>query len=191
MIETPRLLLRTWHEEDAKPFAGINQDPKVIEFLRDDPMSLEEAQEFIRFTNEQINTRGFGWLAATLKDTHELIGFIGLHIPGFEAEITPCIEIGWRLAQKHWGKGYASEGANALLELGFNKFSLDEIVSFTAKDNIRSAQVMERIGMTRDFNGDFDHPKLPPGHRIRRHIVYRISKEAFLHRKIDQKRIRE
>lgn len=178
MIETPRLILRTWHEEDAEIFAEINQDPKVIRFLRG-PMTLDEAKEFIKFCNQSIQVNGYSLLATTLKQTNELIGFIGLNIPGFEAEFTPCVEIGWRLASKYWGQGLATEGAKAMLKLGFEKFSLNEIIAFTATDNIRSVRVMERIGMERDFEGDFDHPKLPIGHKIHRQIMYRISRERF------------
>ena len=107
------------------------------------------------------------------------IGFIGLSIPQFEAHFTPCVEIGWRLARAEWGKGYASEGARAALAFGFERLGLAEIVSFTAVSNLRSRRVMERIGMQRRAAEDFDHPNLPEGHPLRRHVLYRIAREAW------------
>ena len=178
IIETQRLILRTWHDDDAEIFAKINQDPKVIEFLRG-PMSLEEAKTFMEGTNRHINAHGFGLFAATLKETKQLIGFIGLNIPGFEAPFTPCVEIGWRLAHQYWGKGYAHEGAKAVLKFGFEKFDLKEIVAFTAINNIRSTRVMEKIGMQRDLEGDFAHPKIATDHKLSQHMLYRISRGSF------------
>ncbi len=103
------------------------------------------------------------------------IGFIGLSIPRFEAHFTPCVEIGWRLARAHWGRGYATEGARRVLAHGFGTLQLPEIVSFTTRDNQRSRAVMERIGMRRDPADDFDHPGLSPDHRLREHVLYRAS----------------
>ncbi len=103
------------------------------------------------------------------------IGFVGLAIPGFETSFTPCVEIGWRLAHAHWGRGYATEAAHAALAHGFGPLGLREIVSFTAQQNLRSRAVMERLGMRRDPADDFDHPKLSPGHPLRRHVLYRLS----------------
>jgi len=173
-IETERLILRQWRADDAEVFALINQDEKVIEFLRG-PMSLNDSQEFITRTNNFINQHGFGLWAATIKETAELIGFVGLHIPDFESHFTPCVEIGWRLASQQWGKGYATEAAREVLKIGFENFGLKEIVAITVTKNIRSRNVMEKIGMTRDENGDFNHPKLPLDHPSVRHVLYRIT----------------
>jgi RimJ/RimL family protein N-acetyltransferase len=106
----------------------------------------------------------------------DFIGFVGLSVPTFEAHFTPCVEIGWRLAQEHWGQGYATEAARAAIDFGFQKFELSEIVSFTVPDNLRSRAVMERIGMTRSPADDFDHPALPENHPLRRHVLYRKSR---------------
>ena len=103
-------------------------------------------------------------------------GFIGLSRPPFEAHFTPCVEIGWRLALEHWGRGYATEGARAALQLGFEELGLEEILSYTVPGNLRSRRVMERIGMVHDAAGDFDHPSLPKGHALERHVLYRISR---------------
>jgi RimJ/RimL family protein N-acetyltransferase len=176
-IETERLILRSWVDADLEPYHKINSDEKVIEFLREpmSPMSLEDCKNFIAMANNNIEKLGFGLWAATLKDSEELIGFIGLHPPDFTAHFTPCVEIGWRLGSQYWGKGLATEGARAVLKFAFEKTDLKEIVSFTVPKNLRSIAVMEKIGLQRDLNGDFNHPKLPTDHRLARHILYRIK----------------
>ena len=176
-IETERLILRSWIDADLEPYHKINNDEKVIEFLREpmSPMSLEDCKNFITETNRRIEKWGFGLWAATLKDSEELIGFIGLNIPDFETNFTPCVEIGWRLGSEYWDKGLATEGARAVLKFAFEKTDLKEIVSFTVPKNSRSISVMQKIGMQRDFNGDFNNPKLPTGHRLEKHVLYRIK----------------
>jgi ribosomal-protein-alanine N-acetyltransferase len=118
---------------------------------------------------------GFGLWAIELTATGEFIGFAGLSIPAFQAHFTPAVEIGWRLARAAWGHGYATEAARRVLDHGFDALGLDEIVSFTSTTNHRSQAVMRRIGMTRDPADDFDYPALPPGHRLRRSVLYRIG----------------
>jgi RimJ/RimL family protein N-acetyltransferase len=112
-----------------------------------------------------------------IPDSASFAGFVGLAVPRFEAAFMPCIEIGWRLAAKHWGRGYATEGARAALAFGFGPLGLGEILSFAAMHNVRSRRVMEKVGMTRSAADDFDHPLLPAGHPLRRHVLYRISRE--------------
>lgn len=172
-IKTKRLILREWNDKDLETFVKINQDPKVLEFL---PGSLtrEQCAEWIERINQHFKEHGFGLWAATLK-TGEFIGYIGLNIPAFEAHFTPCVEIGWRLAAEYWGKGYSTEGAQAIVEYGFTKLGLKEIVAFTVPANIRSIRVMEKIGMKRDLSGDFHHPKLPKDHRLSLHVLYRVQ----------------
>lgn len=174
-FETERLILRKWREEDTVSFCAINNDPKVIEFLRG-AMSLKECKNFIAKTNLRIEKWGFGLWSVALKGDEESIGFVGLNCPDFESHFTPCVEIGWRLASRHWGKGYAVEAAKASLKIGFENFDLKEIVAFTVPKNLRSISVMEKIGMKRDFAGDFNHPKLPLDHHLSRHILYRVQK---------------
>ena len=113
--------------------------------------------------------------AAELRATGEFIGFIGLSKPSFEAHFTPCVEVGWRLAAEYWGRGLATEGARAALRFGFEGMRLAEIVSFTVPANIRSRRVMEKLGMSHDPADDFDHPLLPEGHPLRRHVLYRLQ----------------
>jgi RimJ/RimL family protein N-acetyltransferase len=103
---------------------------------------------------------------------------VGLAVPPWTAPFTPCVEIGWRLARAHWGRGYAQEAAAAALDHGFGVLGLDEIVSFTVPANHRSRAVMERLGMRRSAADDFDHPRVPPGHPLRRHVLYRIDAAA-------------
>ena len=175
IIETERLILRTWKEADAGAYLQINQDPKVIEFLRG-PLTLAQVKDFIPAVNSHGIKRGYTLWAAELKATGELIGFIGLNYTDWEAHFTPAVEVGWRLGSAYWGKGYATEGAKASLDYGFNQCGLKEIVSFTVPANTRSLRVMEKIGMVRDPQGDFAHPKLEPGHRLSHHVLYRIKK---------------
>lgn len=103
-------------------------------------------------------------------------GFVGLLIPSFDAPFTPCVEVGWRLAYEHWGRGYATEGARAVADFGVRQPGRDEIVSFTVPANARSRRVMEKLGMTRNPADDFDHPALPDGHPLRRHVLYRLRR---------------
>jgi RimJ/RimL family protein N-acetyltransferase len=173
-IETKRLLLREWQSANLAVFTRINQDPRVLEFLPA-PLSLEETAAWIDRIKKHFADHGFGLWAATLKDNGELIGYVGLNVPAFDAHFTPCIEIGWRLASEHWGKGYATEAALAVLKVGFKEFGLDEIVSFTVPANNRSIHVMEKIGMMRDHGGDFSHPKLPVDHPLSQHVLFRIK----------------
>lgn len=178
MIVTDRLELRQWREEDLAPFAAMNADPIVMEHFPA-PLSREESDALVARLRAAIEERGFGFWAAARRDTKRFIGFVGLSVPRFDAHFTPCTEIGWRLARDAWGHGFATEAARAACGFGFEELGRDEIVSFTAVDNARSRRVMERIGMTRDLEGDFDHPLVEEGHRLRRHVLYRLARSAF------------
>lgn len=173
IIETERLFLRTWKEEDIESYYMINQDPKVIEFLRG-KLTMEQVHDFIPAVNAHQEKHGYTLWAAEIKATSELIGFIGLNYTDWPSHFTPAIEVGWRLGSQFWGKGYATEGAKACLDFGFSKTGLKEIVSFTVPANVRSTRVMERIGMKRDLNGDFVHSKLEADHTLSKHVLYRI-----------------
>ncbi|MBI2743595.1 MAG: GNAT family N-acetyltransferase [Chlamydiales bacterium] len=177
-IETQRLILREWKPEDLIPFAEINQDPKVMECLLK-PLTLEESAAMMERMQNHFKEHGFGPFACVVKETDELIGFVGLYVPNFEAHFTPCVEIGWRLSSKAWGKGYATEAARAVLKAAFGEYGLREVVSFTVPKNLRSIAVMEKIGMKRDMKGDFLHPKIPAGHPLHQHILYRITRDEY------------
>ena len=177
VIRTERLLLREWRAEDREPFAALNADPRVMEHF---PALLPRAQSdaLARRSEQHFATHGFGPWAVEVPGVAPFIGFVGLVVPAFEAHFTPCVEIGWRLAAEHWGHGYATEAALAAAGHGFDAVGLEQLVSFTTPPNLRSRAVMQRIGMTHDEADDFDHPRLPPGHRLRRHVLYRLNKNA-------------
>lgn len=172
-LRTDRLLLRRWRAEDRPAFAAINADARVMEFF---PALLTAAQSdaLADLIDAHFERHGFGLWAVEIPGVSPFAGFIGLMVPAFAAPFTPCVEIGWRLAAAHWGRGYAVEGARAALSLAFGEFGLDEIVSFTVPENIRSRRVMERIGMRQDVAGDFDHPAASGA--FRRHVLYRMAR---------------
>jgi RimJ/RimL family protein N-acetyltransferase len=180
-LRTEHLLLRRWRPEDRAPFAAMNADPQVMEHL---PAALTRAEsdDFVDRIEAGFAERGFGLWALEVAQPGELagefIGFTGLSVPSFEAHFMPAVEIGWRLARPAWGHGYASEAARRALSVAFDDHGLPEVVSFTSVTNERSQAVMRRIGMTHDPADDFDHPRLPPGHRIRRHVLYRAARPA-------------
>lgn len=174
VIETERLLLRHWREEDLVPYAQLNACARVCEFL---PSILTEEQSNTSAQNimRHFETHGFGLYAVEVKHGAGFIGYVGFNIPSFEAHFTPCVEIGWRLVHESWGNGYATEAALAIKEYGFSVLDLREIVSFTVPQNIRSRRVMEKIGMTHDAAESFTHPKLPTGHPLSQHVLYRAK----------------
>jgi ribosomal-protein-alanine N-acetyltransferase len=176
-LHTDRLLLRHWRPEDRAPFAAMNADPEVMEhFLA--PLTRAESDAFVDRIEGGFAERGFGLWAVEVRATGEFIGFTGLSVPSFEAHFMPAVEIGWRLARPAWGHGYASEAARRALRAGFDDYGLPEVVSFTTVTNVRSQAVMRRIGMTHDPADDFDHPRLPPGDRLQRHVLYRAARPA-------------
>lgn len=177
-ITTERLLLRPWYDDDLPFFAALNADPRVREHFPNTLSRLESDAEAARI-RIGLAKRGFGLWAVEVPGRVPFAGFVGLSEPHFQAHFTPAIEIGWRLAFDHWGKGYAIEAATAVLAHAFGSLALKEIVSFTVPANIRSRAVMERIGMTRSPADDFDHPNLPDGHPLRRHVLYRLSRENW------------
>jgi ribosomal-protein-alanine N-acetyltransferase len=177
MIETERLFLREWRDTDVEPFIEMNADPVVMEFFPE-TYTEERTRRFTARIRERWAELGYGLWAVERKDTARFIGYVGLWPATFPAHFTPAVEVGWRLAADHWGRGYATEGARAALTYGFETVGLDEIVSFTSGLNVRSWRVMERLGMRRDAGGDFEHPNVPEGHPLRPHVLYRISREG-------------
>jgi RimJ/RimL family protein N-acetyltransferase len=172
-LETERLVLRRWRAEDREPFARMNCDAEVMEFF---PAALTRAESdtLADRIEAHFEEHGFGGWAAEMRAEAVFIGFVGLAVPRFEAHFTPCVEIGWRLAREHWGKGLATEGARAAMRYAFAELGLAELVSFAVPGNVRSRRVMEKLGMTHDVRDDFEHPGLPEGHRLRRHVLYRV-----------------
>jgi RimJ/RimL family protein N-acetyltransferase len=174
-LSTARLRLRRWLPDDRTPFAALNADPRVMEHFPA-TLSREESDARAARIEAHFEQHGFGLWAAEIPEVTPFAGFVGLSVPTFEAHFTPCVEIGWRLAAEHWGQGYATEAARAVLAFGFEALGLEEIVSSTVPANLRSRRVMEKIGMIHDAAGDFDHPALPEGHALRRHVLYRIAR---------------
>jgi RimJ/RimL family protein N-acetyltransferase len=174
-LRTDRLLLRRWRLEDRDAFAAMNADARVMEHFPG-LMSREQSDASAERIETNFENRGYGLWAVEIEGVAPFAGFVGLNIPQYETSFTPCVEIGWRLATEFWGHGYATEGARAALDFGFRELQLDEIVSYTVPANVRSRRVMEKIGMRHDVRGDFDHPILPEGHPLRRHVLYRISR---------------
>ena len=183
-LETERLSLRRWRDEDREPFARINRDPAVMEFF---PalLSRAESDELVDRSEAHFQQHGFGPWAAEERASKEFIGFVGLSVPGFEAAFAPCVEIGWRLANSHWGKGLATEGARAAMQHAFESLKLPGLVSFTVPANVRSRRVMEKLGMMHNPADDFDHPNVPMGNRLRRHVLYRLSRKEWGQRRAE------
>jgi RimJ/RimL family protein N-acetyltransferase len=177
LIGTPRLLLRPWRQEDLEPFAALNADPMVMEHF---PALLSRADSdtFAERVAALLDERGWGLWALEIAELGAFAGFVGLAPVHFEAPFVPAVEIGWRLARAHWNQGFATEGARAVVAVAFDTIGLTEIVSFTATTNLASQRVMQKIGMRHDPAEDFDHPRLPEGHRLRRHVLYRLSRNG-------------
>jgi RimJ/RimL family protein N-acetyltransferase len=179
-LETERLILRRWREEDRKPFAAMNRDVRVMEFF---PALLteEESNTGVGRIEAHFDRHGFGLWAVEVRDCGRLAGFIGMSIPRFEAVFMPCVEVGWRLAAEFWGRGMATEGARAAVRSGFEDLGLEELVSFTSVGNIKSRRVMEKLGMRHNAAEDFDHPHIAAGHPLLRHVLYRLNAEEWQH----------
>ncbi len=177
-LETDRLHLRNWRDDDLDPFAAMNADRNVMEFYPA-TYSREESDAFAGRCRQGLKENGFGLFAVEVKSTRNFIGYVGLAKAEFSAAFTPAVEIGWRLAFHSWGRRYATEAAKACLAYGFAEVGLPDLVSFTTRGNKRSIAVMERIGMRRDPNDDFQHPALPVGHPLRPHVLYKIQNPSM------------
>jgi 3-dehydroquinate dehydratase/shikimate dehydrogenase len=174
VLKTKRVGLRKYCPTDLEAFAAMNADPQVMEFFPEfAKLSPDEAKDVMERMNARIDQQGFGFWAAENLDDHQLMGFIGIQQIPYETEFTPAVEIGWRLAVNYWGKGLATEGAEACLSYAFGELDLERIVSFTTPLNERSIRVMQRLGMTQC--GSFDHPLIPEGHLLREHVWYSLE----------------
>ncbi len=183
-ISTSRLTLRTWQPSDIPLMAAISADPQVMEFFPaiQDYAATEKLYAAVVAHQKE---HGYSLYATETKDSQEFIGFVVLFhpwfiIPGFVSKGLPIIEIGWRLAARHWGKGYATEAASAVLKYAFMELDLNEIISFTASVNIRSRHVMEKIGLKHNARNDFDHPSLSHDSILKRHVLYRLTRNEFI-----------
>ena len=205
-LTTDRLRLRSWDESDRELFFQLNSDPEVMEYYRS-TLNRSESDAFVDRIQANFSERGWGLWAVEIVGLsqpeiceksenssscqevrgHEVVGFIGyvgLSIPKFDAHFTPCVEIGWRLARHAWGHGFATEAASEVRDFAFETLKLAEIVSFTSASNTRSRRVMQRLNMTHDPREDFEHPSLPIGHRLSRHVLYRLKNPSSEQREI-------
>jgi RimJ/RimL family protein N-acetyltransferase len=171
-ISTARLVLRPFGPADLAPFAALNADPLVVEWLGNS-LTRDESDDMAERFSAELQREGWGSWAVEVIGGAAFIGMVGLHRVRPSYPFAPAIEIGWRLDPSHWGLGYATEAAAASLSFGFDTSGLDEIVAFTAAVNVRSQSVMQRIGMVRDLTADFDHPSLPDDSPLRHHVLYR------------------
>ena len=174
-LHTSRLLLRPWRTADREPFAALNADPEV---MRHFPacLSREQSDRLLQRIEADFAERGYGLWALQRRDSGAFIGLAGLRPVGFNAPFCPAVEMAWRLDRAHWRQGLGSEAARAVLECAFTRLGLEQVVAFTAQSNLASQALMRAIGMSHDPAQDFDHPLLPAGHRLSRHVLYRLSR---------------
>jgi RimJ/RimL family protein N-acetyltransferase len=179
-LRTQRLLLRGWRESDKVPYAALNADSEVMRHFPS-ALSRDQSDDMVDRMQAGLEERGWGLWAAQRLDTSALIGFIGLAMPTWHVDrVTPCVEIGWRLARAQWGQGFAPEGAAAVLAHAFERLDPpnDEVVSFTTTGNVQSQRVMQKIGLRHDPARDFDHP-MTPGWHGQRHVLYCIDRPTW------------
>jgi ribosomal-protein-alanine N-acetyltransferase len=172
------LVLRSWRKDDKAPFAALNADARVTEYLLG-PFSPEQSDEQIKSFQAHFAREGFGRWALEVPGEAGFIGTVGISVIPYQQHFTPGVEVAWRLAHPYWGKGFATEAAAAALAFGFESADLEEIVALTVPGNLRSRAVMERLGMSRDPEDDFEHPLVPIGHALRPHFLYRLSKAVW------------
>lgn len=172
-ITTTRLFLRQWRDSDLAPFAALNADPEAMQYF---PAVLDRSQSDAMASRLRALIAEWGWglWAVEERASGQFIGFVGLHVPAAALPCSPCVEIGWRLAKAHWGRGLAREAATAALHHAFHELHLPEVIAFTSVHNHRSESLMQRLGMQRD-SVTFAHPSLPPGHWLSEHCLYRTT----------------
>ncbi len=177
-LHTERLIIRSWRAEDAAPFAALNADPQVMAFFPK-TLSRKESDDWIAMANAHEKEHGMTFWALERKEDHALIGMTGLACMTIEGFDRTDVEVGWRLAFEHWGQGFVTEAAKACMKWGFEQKGLPEIIAMTVPANQRSRAVMERLSMTHNASDDFDHPKLPDGHPLQRHVLYRLKRKEW------------
>lgn len=181
-LRTERLLLRRWRDADRAAFHALNSDQRVMATIGP-VMSRAESDAFLNRIETRFDEQGFGlWC---VEHDSEVIGFTGFMVPWFR----DGVEIGWRIRSEHWGSGFAPEAARACLDHGFvsvadGGLGFDEVISFTAATNSNSRRVMEKLGLRRDADGDFEHPAVPVGHPLRPHVLYHIVRDEWIARSL-------
>lgn len=183
ILTTKRLILRTWKPSDIPLMAAISSDPLVMKYF---PaiQDMTATKALIDHINQHYEKFGYATYAVEIKETHEFIGFVGLNhpsfeIPNFQPSGLPIVEIAWRLSSQYWGKGYATEAAKAVLHYAFTELNLSEIISFAVQTNVKSRRIMEKIGLHHSEEDDFDHPKLGNDSSLKRHALYRLTRNEY------------
>jgi RimJ/RimL family protein N-acetyltransferase len=174
-LHTRRCVLRQWKDADLAPWAAMNADPEVRRHFPSVATEEQATAEAGR-CRDAIAQRGWGMWALEVPGLWPFAGFVGLNVPHYDAPWVPAVEIGWRLPRAAWGQGLATEAAQAALDFAFARLGLDEVVAITIPANTPSQRVMQRLGMRRDLDGDFDHPRIEAGHPMRRHVLYRMAR---------------
>lgn len=173
-LHTRRCVLRQWQDSDLEPWAEMNADPEVRRYFPS-VLDAEQAGTEAGRCRDAIAQRGWGMWALEIPGAFRFAGFVGLNAPHYDAPFIPAVEIGWRLTRAAWGQGFATEAAQAALEFAFDRLALREVIAIAVPANAASLRVMERLGMTHDAAGDFDHPRIAAGHPLRRHVLYRTA----------------
>lgn len=177
-LETERITLREWLPQDVAAFARMNSDPLIMEYF---PRVLNE-ETTVRLINrfqEHFDKYGFGMYALEHKETKSFMGFAGISHVRDLFPFAPAVEMAWRLEYEYWGKGFATEAARAIISYAFNNLELKELVAFSVYDNARAIHMMEKLGLKHDKKGDFDYPKLPSGHPLGCHVLYRLKAKDY------------
>jgi len=172
LFTSSRLGFRTWLDDDIQEMTLLNADQEVMEFFPFLP-SEKQTIEFIQRMQKQFSESGFCYFPVDDLESNRFIGFIGLSIQKFDSDFTPCVDIGWRMNKKYWGKGLATEGALECIKFAKNNLQLDRIYSMASKTNSKSIKVMEKIGMT--YLKDFEHPKLNKHPTLKKCVLFAIN----------------
>lgn len=171
-IETERLILRKWTESDYELFAAMNGNKNVMRYFPS-CLTQEESDAFVARIKSEFEEYGYGLFAAELKASGDFIGYTGFHRFCFDAPFSPGWEIGWRISDRYWHYGYATEAASGCIAYAKEHRLFERLYSFTAIINKPSENVMKRIGMT--YTGTFRHPALPDGHPLKEHLLYQMK----------------
>jgi len=170
--------MRQWRDEDYPLFASMGADKQVMRYFPG-LLTRQESDRLADLIRSRIEENGWGFWAVELLETKEFIGFVGINIPHYDVPVSPCLEIGWRLARKYWGQGYATEAANKALAFAFTQLDYETVHSFAAKENIKSQAVMQRLGLEK-MDIVFNHPMVPEDSDLSEHVLYCISKQFWL-----------
>ena len=172
LFTSERLGFRNWHLSDIDKMHEINSDEKVMEFFPRIP-TIEQTTEFIERMKKQFEDKGFCYFAVDKLEDNDFIGFIGLSEQTYDADFTPCIDIGWRIKSSEWNKGFATEGAKRCLSYALDNLKLEKIYSIAPKINIRSEHIMSKIGLKKQY--EFEHPLLANDERLKYCVLYKTE----------------